>query len=277
MLCPGLVLFGYDVFMNAELFDTHCHLTFKGLADRAEQVLVEAAGAGVSRVVTIACTAGDLEPAVTLARRHERVWVAAGIHPHEAGRTSEEDLARFARAWRDEDKVVAAGEMGLDYHYDFSPRQVQQDVFARQLEMVAPTGLPLVIHSRKAHDDTVRILTEQGFVDKKVVFHCFSGTADEVAELRACGWQVSFTGVITFKNAGDLRSVCADTPLDEIMFETDAPYLSPEPIRKKRPNVPAYLIHTVRLAAELHGVSFETMAEASTANALRFFALAQNA
>jgi len=256
-----------------ELCDTHCHLTFRGLAERVGHVVDEASRAGVTRLITVACTVDELDAALAVARLHDRVWVAAGVHPHEAARTSDEAIERLARAWRDEPRVVAAGEMGLDYHYDFSPRSVQQRVFARQLELAAETNLPVVIHSREAHADTIRILKSQGYVGKRVVFHCFSGTADEAAELRAFGWRVSFTGVLTFKNADTTRRVCAATPLDEILFETDSPYLSPEPIRKARPNVPAHLVHIVRFAAELHGVPFETMAAASTANAVAFFDL----
>ena len=256
--------------MPVELFDTHCHLTFKELLGRREQVIADAVGAGVSRMITVACSPGEFEAALATRRMHERLWVAAGVHPHEAGRVGDDDLNRLAAVWR-EPGVVAAGEMGLDYHYDFSPRDVQQTVFHRQLDLAAATGLPLVIHCREAHDDAVRILIEHGYTGKPVVFHCFSGTSDEAAELRAHGWWTSFTGIITFKNASAPRQACAETPADQLMFETDAPYLSPEPVRRMRPNEPQHLAHTVRFAATLRGQPFASLAEVSTANAVRFF------
>jgi TatD DNase family protein len=164
--------------------------------------------------------------------------------------------------------------MGLDYHYDFSPREVQRSVFQRQLELAADTGLPLVVHCREANEDVVRLLDQHGYADKPVVFHCFGGGPAEAAELRARGWCVSFSGILTFKKACDVQAACVETPADQILFETDAPYLSPEPVRSKRPNEPAYVAHTVRFAAQLRGESFESLAAVSTANAMRFFRLA---
>lgn len=259
--------------MPVELFDTHCHLTFKDLRDRCAQVMADAVRAGVSRMVTCVCAPGEIQAARQSRRLHEQLWIAAGIHPHEAAQANSDDLRQMAELWRTEPGVVAAGEMGLDYHYDFSPRDVQESVFRRQLDLAAETRLPIVIHCREAHEDVVRILSKHGYAGQRVVFHCFSGTPDEAAELRAHGWWTSFTGIVTFKNAGPLRQVCAETPADELMFETDAPYLSPEPVRQLRPNEPKTLVHTVRLAARLRGVTFESLADTSTANALRFYGL----
>jgi TatD DNase family protein len=165
--------------------------------------------------------------------------------------------------------------MGLDYYYDFSPRPVQQDVFVRQLRLARQLGLPIVIHCRDAHVDVVRILLDEGYAGRRVVFHCFSGNCDEAAELRSHGWRASFTGIVTFGKSLEMQRVCAATPRDEIMFETDSPYLSPEPVRRMRPNEPANLVHTVRFAAELRSESFETLAAVGTANANRFFGLGE--
>ena len=258
--------------MPADLFDTHCHLTFEDLLPRRERVIADAILAGVSRMITVACSPSEFEPARATRRMHDGLSVAAGLHPHEACQVSDDDLKRLAVFWR-EPGVVAAGEMGLDYHYDFSPRRVQESVFRRQLDLAAERGLPVVIHCRKAHEGVVRILAEHGYVGKPVVFHCFSGTVEQAAELRANGWWTSFTGIITFKNASDAQQTCAQTPADQLMFETDAPYLSPEPVRHLRPNEPQNLTHTVRFAASLRGQTFESLAEASTANAVRFFRL----
>jgi TatD DNase family protein len=216
----------------------------------------------------------EAESALALSRLHGGLWVAAGIHPHDARSATRENIEQLARLWHDP-RMVACGEMGLDYHYDFSPRHVQQSVFQWQLERAAQTPLPIVVHCREALDDVVRILAEQGYVGRRVVFHCFSGTAAEGADLRARGWWTSFTGVITFKNAAGSREACAQTPTDGLMFETDSPYLSPEPVRQMRPNEPRNLVHIVRFAAMLRGESFQALAETCTANAVRFFNLGQ--
>lgn len=256
-----------------ELFDTHCHLTFKGLRDRYAQVIDDALRAKVTRMITGVCSLNDMEAARACRLAYDQLWLALGIHPHDAQRASADDIRQISELWRTEPGIVAAGEMGLDYHYDLSPRAIQKSIFRKQLALAAETDLPIVIHCRQAHDDVVRILSEHGYIGRRVVFHCFSGTADEAAELRANGWRASFTGVVTFKNADPVQEACEETPLDEIMFETDAPYLSPEPVRKVRPNEPKHLVHTVQFAARLRGESFESLAMASTTNAMRFFGL----
>ena len=262
--------------MATALIDTHCHLTSKGLFERRQQVIADAVAAGVTRMIEIACTPDDLEPALQLQRElPQQVLLAAGVHPHEAGKVTDEDIQRFARLWHENKAIVAIGEIGLDYHYDFSPRDVQQAVFRKQLDLASDTSLPIVIHCRKAHGDVVRILKEHGYASRQVVFHCFSSSAEQAAELRSLGWWTSFTGVVTFKNARDTQQACAETPDDMLMFETDCPYMTPEPIRKVRPNEPQYLVHTVRFAAALRGASFEKLAAQTTANAMRFFTLPQ--
>lgn len=258
--------------MSVELFDTHCHLTSPELFERREQVLAEARAVGVSRIVTIACRPEEFEPALALRDTHPQLYVAAGVHPHDAANMEERDWEALVSTWR-QPRVVAAGEMGLDYHYDFSPRDVQRAVFERQLDLAAAADLPIVIHCREAHAETVEILLRHGLEGRRVVFHCFSGTPAEAAELRSHGWWTSFTGLITFKNADPQRQACLETPPDELMFETDSPYLSPEPVRRMRPNEPKNVIHTVRFAAGLRGEPFEELAGRSTANALRFFGL----
>lgn len=258
-----------------ELFDTHCHLTFADLATRTEQVISNANAAGVTRLLTIAGSSQEALTAIELCRTHPRTWAAVGVHPHEASKADTDELSRLASIWQGNPAVVAAGEVGLDYHYDFSPRDVQQLVFRRQLEVARSAGLPIIVHSREAHGDVVRILLELGYAGRRVVFHCFSGTPEEAAELRSHGWWASFTGVITFKKAAVSRQVLAETPLDQIMFETDSPYLSPEPVRGMKPNEPKNLVHTARFAADLKEITLDDMAAVSTANALRFFGLDQ--
>ncbi len=258
--------------MAVSLIDTHCHLTFPELLADRQRLVVEAAEVGVTRLITVACHPGEIPVALELAEKFPGVYVAAGVHPHEAIRCDEAWLAALAETWQ-HPKTVACGEMGLDYYYDFSPRDVQRAVFHRQLELAATAGRPVVVHCREAYDDVVGILREHGLVGRPVVFHCFGGTAAQAAELRSLGWRTSFTGVITFRKADQQREACRRTPPSMLMFETDAPYMSPEPVRGMRPNVPANLVHTVRFAAGLHGMSFEELAESSTREALRFYRL----
>lgn len=256
----------------AALFDTHAHLAAPELVSRHPEVVRAAVDAGVTRVLTVACQPDGFAPALALRDAYPEIWLATGIHPHGAAEVTEADWSALARTWR-EPRVAAAGELGLDYHYDFSPREVQRDVLKRQLELAAATGKPLVVHCREAQDDMVRLLLAHGFEGRAVVFHCFSGTPEEAAELRAHGWWTSFTGLITFRNAGPQREACVQTPADQLMFETDAPYLSPEPVRRMRPNQPCNLVHTVRFAADLRGEPFEQLVRQSTANAQRFFGI----
>lgn len=260
--------------MPTEFFDTHCHLTIGDLFPERERVIADALRDGVTRMVTVACVPEEWEPALAMRELHGGLWVAASVHPHEAGRVSREEVSRLADVWK-RPGVVAAGEMGLDYHYDFSPRQAQEAVFQQQLELAADTGLPLIIHCREAHADTVRLLKQHGYVGRPVVFHCFSGDADEAAELSAEGWWVSFSGILTFRNAEGVQRAFMNTPEDRVLFETDAPYLSPEPVRKMRPNEPRNVVHTVRFAAGLRDQPIESLAASSTANALRFFRLGE--
>lgn len=258
---------------RVRMIDTHCHLLCSGLRSRAEEAIARAMNAGVTRLINVACVPDEWDPALDLLRRYGgQIWLAAGIHPHDAEGATDSHLARLAEIWN-VPGVVACGEMGLDYHYDFSPRPVQQEVFARQLRLAGKLSLPIVIHCRNAHADAVRILLDEGYAGRRVVFHCFSGTCDEAVELRSHGWVTSFSGIVTFDKSQEQQKACASTPADEIMFETDAPYLSPEPVRRTRPNEPANVEHTVRFAARLRGELFEGLAAQSTANALRFFGL----
>ena len=255
----------------AHLFDTHCHLAAPELYVQRERILAEARAAGVAQILTVACQPEEFELAINLVQ-DAGLYLATGIHPHEAAKAEEPHWAALASTWR-QPKVVAAGEMGLDYHYDFSPRDVQRRVFERQLDLAGQASLPVIIHCREAQADVIAILADHGFDGRAVVFHCFSGTAEEAAEIRAHGWWTSFTGVITFKNAAAQRQACLETPADQLMFETDSPYLSPEPVRRMRPNEPKNLVYTIRFAADLRGDQFEALAARSTANARRFFRL----
>lgn len=253
------------------LIDSHCHLTFDGLFDRVDDVIARARDAGVSRFVTIATDAADAERALALSATHDCIHVAAGIHPHEAANLTEgwDDAVR--QNARRED-ICAIGETGLDFHYDFADRDTQITVFRRQLEIAGDVGKPVVIHCREAQADALTVLAE--FRDLRgVVFHCFTGDEREAQQILERGYWLSLTGVVTFKRSDVLRRVARLIPDDRLMVETDAPYLSPEPVRNVRPNEPAHLPHTVRCIAEQRGTDVEELASLSARNTRRFFSL----
>ncbi len=255
------------------LVDTHAHLTFPELVAHVDEVLKRCELAGVTRIVTVGTDLADARRAVDLAERFSgRVFAAVGVHPHEADKVTDDDLNAIAKLWT-HPCIVAAGEMGLDYHYDFADRSRQRDVFARQLNLASDRRLPIVIHAREAMDDTIAILTDHGFTNQRVVFHCFTGSADDAARIAEHGWRTSFTGIVTFKGSTVLQAIAKSYPADKLMVETDSPYLSPVPVRNKRPNEPAHVAHVARFLSELRGVSFETLAEQTTRNATDFYGL----
>lgn len=255
-----------------ELIDTHCHLTSDALSPTLQAVWTRAGAAGVETMITVATHAADAGRCIAVAGHYDGVFATIGVHPHEAIHCTARHLRRL-RELRHNVHTVAWGEIGLDYHYNFSPRDVQHEVFSAQLEFARDTGLPVVIHCREAIDDTIAMLVQHGYGGHDVVFHCFTGTASEAARIRDAGWRLSFTGVVTFKNSTELQAIARDYPLDELMLETDAPYLTPAPHRSKRPNEPSMLVHTARFLAELKGIALEDIAERTTSNARAFFNL----
>ena len=255
-----------------DLIDTHCHLTFEPLADEVPAVLQRSKDAGVTTWITVGTNLEDSRQVVELAARYENMYATVGIHPHDAKEGDERALAALEELARSE-PVVAVGETGLDFHYNFSKQPDQKRVFAAQLEMARELDLPVVVHSRNAFDETIEILDRHGEGLKGVVFHCFSGSAEQARLLLERGYHISFTGVVTFKNAETVREAAGVVPLDRLMVETDCPYMSPEPVRKQKPNEPALMVHTARLLAALKGVNLEEFARASTRTAQTFFAL----
>ncbi len=255
------------------LVDTHCHLTFEPLAGDVPEVIERSQTAGVTGWITVGTTLEDNGKAIELAARYQNMYAAVGIHPHEAKDGDAAALAELKRLAR-QDKVVAIGETGLDFHYNFSKQPDQARVFAAHLDIARALNLPVIVHSRNAFGETVEILDRSGEGLKGVVFHCFSGSADQAKQLLDRGYYLSFTGVVTFKNADATRAAAQVVPLDRLMVETDAPYMSPEPVRKQKPNEPALMVHTARLLADLKGASLEDLARATTRNAAKFFGLA---
>lgn len=255
------------------MIDSHCHLTYSELSTQLESVLDRARAAGVTHIITIGTDIEDAKKAVEVAHRSPNlVSMAAGFHPHGADKVAESHWAELQHIW-DDAKVVAFGEMGLDYHYDFADRENQRRVFSRQLELARERDRPIIIHAREAFEDVAAILQDQGFRDRRVVFHCFTGTAAEAARIAEYGWRISFTGIVTFPKSTELQEIARAYPADKLLIETDAPYLSPQPVRSKRPNEPAFVAHTARFLAGLRGVSFEELAAQTQRNAKVFFAL----
>lgn len=255
-----------------QLIDSHAHLTSPALSPDVEAVMQRAHEAGVSKVITIGCDASDSQSCVRLANSRSDVYCSVGIHPHEASKVADGDWERLADL-AGEPCVVAIGELGLDYHYDFSDRDSQKRVLDRQLAWAATLDHPLVVHCREAFDDVAAALIGHGFKNRPVVFHCYTGTEDEARQIAANGWRISFTGIVTFKRSTELQAIARAYPDEHLMLETDAPYLSPIPVRHVRPNEPAHVVHTARLLGDLRGVSLDELAAQTTANTCRFFGL----
>jgi len=254
------------------MIDTHCHLTYPQLADRVEQVISDARDAGVGRMITVGTTPDDVVAARRLAGRFANVWFSAGVHPHYANQVDDVDWMTDVPGDR---RCVAFGEMGLDYHYD-TPREPQHALFAAQLGAVKRSGIlkPIIIHSRKATDDTLAMIADSQLDASRFVFHCFTEPPEECQRVLDAGCMVSFTGIVTYKNAPEVRASAKLVPADRIMIETDAPYLSPEPHRKVRPNEPKFVAATAAFLAELRDTPPEVFVEQCDANAERFFGLA---
>jgi TatD DNase family protein len=200
------------------------------------------------------------------------MYATVGIHPHDAKEVSDQAI-RQLHALAQNKKVVAIGETGLDFHYDHSPRDKQAEVFRSHLELAQELAMPVIIHSREAFDETMEILQQSGPDLEKVVFHCFSGSPEQAEILLEAGCYISFTGVVTFKNAESIRQAAEIVSLDRLMLETDCPYMSPEPMRKQRINEPALMIHTAKFLAELKQMSLDDFAAAVTTTSRNFFNL----
>jgi len=253
------------------LIDSHCHLDFPDFTDELDAVVVRARAAGIERLVTISTRVRRQAALLAIAERFPEVYCSVGTHPHYAHEEADISAAELIACSRAE-KVVAIGEAGLDYHYDNSPREAQKSGFRTHIAAARETGLPLVIHSRNADDDTARILeNEMGKGAFAAVLHCFTGGRELARRAVALGHFISFTGILTFKNSEELRAIAAELPADRILVETDAPYLAPGKYRGKR-NEPAFVVETAKVLADVRGVSFDALAKESTANFYRLFA-----
>jgi TatD DNase family protein len=245
--------------------DSHAHLASGDVPP--EDLVAEAAEAGVTRMVTIGCGRDSSLGAVAIAERHPEVWAAVGVHPHDADGWTDAD-AGWIRELAAHPRVVAIGECGLDHHYDRSARQAQERAFRAQLALAREAGLPVVVHTREAAEDTLRILDADA-AGLDVVLHCFS-LPEHVDRVVERGWYCSFAGTLTFRRSDDLRAAAAALPADRLLVETDTPYLAPVP-RRGRPNRPAYVAHTLAALAEARGIGVAEADAMTTANAARVF------
>jgi len=251
------------------LIDTHCHLTYPGLQEQQADVVQRAQQAGVGKIISIGTHPADHPGTLDASARFEAVFSALGIHPHHAGEVGEDFAEPLEKLVRASQKVVAIGECGLDYHGNSAPQIVQKKVFGLQLELAKKLRLPVILHVRDAHEDTLKIM--RNFPDLRFVIHCFSGTPQEAQHWIQLGAHVGFTGIVTYKNAPGVREACKLVPENRLLVETDAPYLSPQPVRKMKINEPAFVTHVAAQVAVERGCDAAHVAAITTQNAGELF------
>lgn len=256
------------------LIDSHAHLTSDAVYHEIDPILARAASAGVAAIVNICTDEATLLRGIALAKTHPHVFNAGATTPHDVEQEGERLFPLFEKHARD-GSLVAVGETGLDYFHHHSPVEKQKEFLRRYLHLALECRLPVIIHCRDAFDDFFRILDEEYVVDGKHapgVLHCFTGTLKEAKEVIARGWYLSLSGIVTFKKCGELKEVAADVSLDRLLIETDTPYLAPQPYRGKT-NEPAYLVDTAKAIAEIRGIPFTDLVQATSDNAKRLFHL----
>ncbi|HEX8891173.1 MAG TPA: TatD family hydrolase, partial [Pyrinomonadaceae bacterium] len=256
--------------------DSHAHIDGEEYDADRDEVVARAREAGVRAILNVGTGdphSGSLERAVEVAEKYEGVYAAVGVHPHDARLFDDEAERRIQNLIAQSKQVIAFGEIGLDYHYDNSPREVQRDCFRKQLRIARSLSLPVIIHSREADEDTVNILRDELMdYERKGVMHCFGGSLQMMKAVVELGFMISFAGNVTFKKAENLREVARLVPLNRLLIETDCPFLTPVPFRGKR-NEPGRVVEVARCLAEIHGTSVEMMGWHTTENFVRFFGL----
>ena len=254
-------------------FDTHAHVDSKQFGQEQAEVIERAKEAGVTRFVNIGSNRDSVLRTMAIIDAYDNVFGTVGLHPHDADSMTDELIDEF-RQWATHPKMLAIGEIGLDFHYDYSPRDAQRDALRRQIRLAGELSMPVAIHDREAHRECFDILTEENGWANGGIYHCYSGSAEMAAEIIKKGFFISFSGVVTFSNAEKLRRTAATIPLERLLIETDCPYLAPQKYRGKR-NEPAYVVETGQTLAELHGISNEEMARLTWENACRAYRLPQ--
>ena len=256
--------------------DSHAHIDGPEYDADRDEVIQRARDAGVKAILTVGTGdphGGALEQAIHLAENHEDIFAALGTHPHDARLFDAGAEARIKKLIHESSRVIAWGEIGLDYHYDNSPRDVQREVFRRQLRLAREVGLPVIIHTREAEDDTIEILRDEwNDPNLRGIMHCFSGSPALAEATLRLGFLISFAGVLTFKKADDLRAVAAQVPLDRLLIETDCPYLSPVPFRGRR-NEPAHVVEAARCLGVIHEKTLAEIGRITTGNFKELFGL----
>ena len=255
-----------------KLIDSHAHLTFKEIENSLDNVLQKSSQAGVTGWIAIGTDTEQNKKVISAIEKYENLYGSVGIHPHYASQVSPADINQVKELAKHK-KIVAIGETGLDFHYNFSKQDAQKDLFKNLLEIAAQTKLPVIIHCRNAFDETIEIIDKFKDDLTNVVFHCWGGTAEQTQIVLDKGFYISFTGVVTFKNAEQTRAAARIVPLEKMMIETDCPYMSPEPMRKQKINEPALLIHTAQKVAELKQIPLEKFVDEVTKTTKKFFNL----
>lgn len=256
---------------GAELIDTHCHLDMSAYEADFEAVLARASAAGVTRIISVGIDLESSRRAIALAQQHEGIYATVGVHPHNVAELGEADYAELQTLSRHA-KVVAYGEIGLDYVKNYAPVSLQKEHFAKQVFLAKELRLPLVVHDREAHDEIMEMLEDADPFPAGGVMHCFSGDAAFAKRVLALGFHISIPGVVTFAKAEMLQEAVREIPLDSLVLETDGPFLAPVPRRGRR-NEPQLMLYTAQKVAELKGLSLEEVARQTTTNALRLFGL----
>jgi TatD DNase family protein len=258
--------------------DSHCHIDGKEFDADREEVIRRAEDAGVKAMLVVgtgdASDFENFERAVQVAENYENIFAAIGVHPHDAKTFDDEAERRLIALAKSSRKVIAWGEIGLDYYYEHSPREIQREVFRRQIRIGAELNLPIIIHSRDADQETVEILSEEcaGENFRGGIMHCFGGTAKMAEDLMKIGFLISFAGNVTFKKAENLRDAARVVPIEKLLIETDCPFLTPVPYRGRR-NEPMYVVETARFLADFYGIELERLAEKTTRNFTKIFNL----
>lgn len=250
-------------------FDTHAHLDDSSYNGDREEMLQRAQDSRISYIINVGYNLLSSRRSLDLAAKHDFIYAAVGVHPHDAAEAAENYLEEI-QAMASHPKVVAIGEMGLDYYRNLSPKEIQQRVFREQIRLAAELEKPIIVHDREAHGDVMAILKDEAVGPAKGVLHCFSGSMEMAWECLKMGFYLSIAGPVTFKNANKLLDVAANISLDRLLIETDAPYLTPEPHRGKR-NESAYVAYAGQRIAEIRGIPVEELAAATTENAKRLF------
>ncbi len=251
------------------LFDSHAHYDDEKFRDDLDEVIQHAVKSGVSYILNASSDPASCEKSLSLAGKYDFIYAAVGIHPHAVSSISEDTLAAVADFAKNP-KVVAIGEVGLDYYYENSPREIQRHWFKRQIDLAKELNLPLVVHNREAHEDVLRIIRSGNAASVGGVFHCYSGSYEMARELIRNNFYISLGGAVTFKNARKLVEIAEKIPMDKLLIETDCPYMTPEPFRGKR-NHSGYLKYVAEKIAEIRGMTPEKVASATTENAKKLF------